>query len=308
MKNINVMEVIVIGLDSEYKVVDGKYEYSKTELKGTESKYIRIPWSIISNTEIDVKRAGIFSYLRIHCCLDDTVNFTIPSIVRWCGGKPDRKSGGTNDKYLNIVDVLSDMGYLTYLTERSKSLYMECEFNMDYYRKEYSNGYAAVYLDEINNIMNFKKNNSKDGFITNATILLVFAYLRYKIVRRPNELKPEERFPEQIKDRQERLPEAYSGNINDMAEEIGISSKTFLKIIDILECDLKLIATDRAYRIKNEDGEFRTPPTIFANTYKREHHYLLIDGDEYSRKEIKLKAQELQKYYKGYKINENKRK
>lgn len=298
----------MIELDNKYKVIDGKYEYSKIELKGKESKYIYIPWSIISDIEMDIKRVGIFSYLRIHCCLDDTIGFTIPRMVQWCGGKPDRKTNGTNDKYLNVVDILNDRGYLTYLTERSKSSYMECEFNMDYFYKDCSNGYAVIYLDEIKKIMNYKKSNIKDGFITNSTILLVFAYLRHKIRRRPNELKVEERYPEKVKNRRERLPEAYDGNINDMAKEIGISSKTFFKIIDILECELKLIVTDRAYRIKNNDGEFRTPPTIFTNVYKREDKYLLVVDEEYSRNEIELQAEKIKKYFKGYKINENKRK
>lgn len=297
-----------IESNNRYRVIDGKYEYPKTLLKGKESKYIYIPWSIISDTELDAKRVGIFSYLRIHCCLDDTVGFIVPNIVQWCGGKPDKRSNGSNDKYLNVIDALSDRGYLTYLTEKSKSSYMECEFNMNYYYEDCSNGYAVVYLDEIEKIMSYKKNNPKDGFITNTTILLVFAYLRHKIRRRPNELNPEERYPEKVKDRRERLPEAYDSNVDDIANEIGVSSKTLLKIIDILECDLKLIITDRAYRIKNDEGEFRTPPTIFANTYKRENDCLLAIGEEYSRNEIGLKAELIKKYFKGYKINENKRK
>lgn len=298
----------MIEVKNEYKIIDGKYEYSKIELKGKESKYIYIPWSIISDTELDIKRVGIFSYLRISCCMDNVIKFTVPDMVEWCGGKPDRKTNGSNDKFLNVIDCFSNIGYLTYLTERSKSSYMKCEFNMDYYQEDYSKGYVVIYLDEIEKIMNYKKNNSKDGFVTNTTILLVLAYLRYKIVRRPNELKPEERYPDKIKDRRERLPEAYGNNVNDMADEVGISVKTFLKIIDILECDLKLIVTDKAYRIKNDDGEFRTPPTIFANAYKREHTYLLITDNEYSRTEIELRAEQIKKYYKGYKINESKRK
>lgn len=301
--------VSTIELDNKkYKVYDDKYEYPKIKLKGKESKYVYIPWSIIADTELDVKRAGVFSYLRIHCCLDDTIGLVVPNMVQWCGGKPDKRTNGTNDKYLNVVDDLSDRGYLTYLTERSRSTYMECEFNMDYYNEERLNGYAVVYLDEIEKIMKYKKSNSKDGFITNPTILLVFAYLRYQIVRRPNELKPEERYSEKVKDRRERCPEAYDGNINDMANDIGISSKTFLKIINILEEELKLIVTDRAYRIKNEDGEFRTPPTIFANAYKRENDSLLVSGEEYSRNEIELKAAKIKKYFKGYEINKTKRK
>lgn len=297
----------MIELDSKYKVIDEKYEYSKTLLKGNESKYIYVPWSIISNTELDIKRIGIFSYLRIRCCLNDTIGFTIPNMVEWCGGKPDKRTNGSNDKYLSVVDDLSDIGYLTYLTNRSKSSYIECEFNMDYYYEDCSNGYSVVYLDEIKKIMNYQKNNSKDGFVTNTIILLVFAYLRHKIRRRSNELKPEERSPEGIKNRKERLPEAYDDNINNMADEVGISSKTFLKIIDILECDLKLIVTDRAFRIRNKDNEFRTLPTIFANAYKREDKYLLATGEEYSRNEIELKVENISKYC-NYVIDVSKRK
>ena len=43
-----------------------KYEYSVVKLKDTESKYIYIPLSIITNIELDTKRVGVFSYLRIH--------------------------------------------------------------------------------------------------------------------------------------------------------------------------------------------------------------------------------------------------
>ena len=139
-------------------------------------------------------------------------------------------------------------------------------------------------------------------------ILLVFAYFRNKIMRRPNELKPEERTPENIKLRQQRMPDAFDSNITAIAEEIGIHKQTLSKVIDILESELKLIVTDRAYRVKNKDGEFRTLPTIFANAYKREDKYLLVAGDDYSRIEIELKAENMKQCYQNYKIDKRKRK
>lgn len=288
--------------------VENRYEYTKTPLTDLESKYIYIPLSIISNTELDIKRVGIFSYLRIRCGLDNVIGFTIPDVVVWCGGKPDRKINSTNDKFLTVMDDLNSIGYLTYMTERNRSSYMKCKFNTQYYYEECSNGYAALYLDEIDKIINYQKKNSKDSTVTNTTILLVFAYFRNKIIRRPNELKPEERSSDKIKERRQRLPDAYSGNINDIANEIGISSKTLSKIIDILEYELNLIVTDRAYRVKNEDDEFRTLPTIFANAYKREDKYLLVTGEEYSRTEIELKAKNMKQFYQDYKIDKRKRK
>lgn len=291
-----------------YSVVDGKYEYREIPLDEHQSKYIYIPLSVITDTELDIRRVGIFSYLRVHYGLNNVIGFTISDMVEWCGGKSDRRVNGSNDKALLTLDALSNGGYLTYLTEKSRSSYMKCKFNTDYYVNECSNGYAVVYLDELEKIMSYKKENSKDSTLTNTSILLVFSYFRNKIRRRKNELMPEERSSDGIKKRREKIPEAFDSNINDIANEIGISPKTLSKIIDILEYDLELIVTDRPYRIKNKNDEFRTPPTIFANAYKRDDKYLLDTGDKYSREEIKQKAENMKQYYKGYKIDKNKRK
>lgn len=299
----------MIKIDIErHDVVNGKYEYSQVQLEGLSSKYIYIPLSVILDDELDIKRVGILSYLRIHCGLNDVVNFTIPDIVEWCGMKPNKRSNKSNDNFLSTINTLSSRGYLTYLTETSKSSYMKCKFDSAYYYDDCSNGFAILYLDEIEKILNYKKENSNDNVLNNTTILLVFSFLRHRIRRRQNELKPEERTHDGIKSRRERLPEAYSGNINDFANEIGISPKTFSKIIDILEYDLHLIVTDRAYRVKNEDNEYRTLPTIFANAYKRDDRYLLITGNNYSRAEIELKAENMKQHYQDYKIDKRKRK
>jgi DNA-binding MarR family transcriptional regulator len=303
-----VIKIDVINRQEPYTLVDGKYEYKRIQLEGSQSKYIYIPLSVITDAQLDIRRVGIFSYLRIHCGLNNVVNFTIPDIVEWCGGKPDRRVNGTNDKFLSTLDSFYNGGYLTYLTEKSRSSYMKCEFNIGHYYEACSNGYAAIYLDELEKIMDYKKENLKDSTLNNTTILLVFAYLRHKIRRRPNELMPEERTPDGIKKRKQRLPDAYDSNINDIANELNISSKTISKIIDILERELTLIVTDRAYRVKNEDDEFRTFPTIFANAYKREDKYLIDAGDDYSRKEIELKAENMKLHYQGYRIDKKKRK
>lgn len=305
--------MIIIGVNNShelnsYKPIDGKYEYNRIQLEGSESKYIYVPLSVITDTKLDLRRVAVFSYLRIHCGLNNIVNFTVPDIVEWCGGKPDRRANGSNEKVLLTLDSLNDGGYLTYLTEKSKSSYMKCKFDSDYYYDDCSDGFSVIYLDELEKIMSYKKANSKDGTLNNTIILLTFAFLRHKIRRRPNELKPEERYSINIKSRRERIPDAYSGIIIDMANEIGISPKTFSKIIDILECELHLIVTDRAYRVKNKDDEFRTLPTIFANAYKREYNYLLVAGDDYSRTEIELKAKSIKQYCQNYKIDKRKRK
>ena len=140
-----------------YTLVDGKYEYKRIPLEEYQSKYIYVPLSVITDTELDIRRVSIFSYLRIHCGLNNVIGFTVPDMVEWCGGKPDRRANGSNDKALATLDTLSDRGYLTYITEKSRSSYMKCKFDMDYYYDSCSDGYAAIYLDEIEKILNYQK-------------------------------------------------------------------------------------------------------------------------------------------------------
>lgn len=299
----------MIAIELDNRVLESnKYEYAMTPLIGLASNYISIPLSIILDDEIDIRRAAALSYLRCRCGIDGVVGFTIPSLVKWCGNKPDKRTNGINSKFLNVVDALNDRGYLTYLDEPSRTSYMECEFDLDYFYQECTGGFAIIYLDEIKKIMNYKKENAKDSFLTNSTLLLVFAYLRAKIYRRPNELRPEQRNAAAIEKRKRELPEAYEDSLVKIYEEIGISQKTFSKAIDVLEEDLGLIVTDKAYRTKNKKGEFRTPHTIFANAYKREGKYLLASGEKYSRSEIERKAEKMKEYYGDYEINRDKRK
>ena len=152
---------------NEYQLVDGKYEYKKIPLQDLQSKYIYIPLSLITDTELDVKRVSIFSYLRVYCGLNNIINFTVPDIVEWCGAKPDRRTNGTNDKVLSAIDCLSSKGYLTYLTETSKSSYIKGKFDTEYYFAQCQNGFAVIYLDEIESIMNYQKINSKDNTVNN---------------------------------------------------------------------------------------------------------------------------------------------
>lgn len=295
-------------MDSE-EGKDYRYEYTTTPLNGLASKHISIPASIITDADLDVKRVGIFSYLRIRCGFDDMIHFTIPDMIEWCGNKPAKGADGINSKFLSIVDAYSGRGYLTYKTKQSRNSYMKCEFNTDYFRQECtSNGFALVYLDEIEKIMNYKKANTKDSLLTNTAILLVFAYLRYKINRRPNELRPEDRGDEGVANRKAVFPDAYADSIMNIADILGMSSKTLSRIIDILECQLGLIITDRAYRTKNKNDEYRTPYTIFTNAYKREGRYLLNTEKDYSRIEAENKSVQLNKIYGDYKINKDKRK
>ena len=113
---------------------------------------------------------------------------------------------------------------------------------------------------------------------------------------------PEERYPDMIKDRQKRCPEAYADSYKHIASELGISERTVSESVKILE-KFQLIVYKEAYHIKSEECDYVTPYTMFANFEKRENKYLLDSGLRYAYSEMERKAKQIDKNsVKGYKL------
>jgi len=293
------------------------YEYpSPTILTGLSSKYIAIPSSIILNTDMDSKRVAVFSYFMIHKGLCDDIYFSVPDVVKWCGLKPDTRADGVSKKFVDVINDLKNEGYLTYSEELGKVSPLRGEFDTEKVIDEcQTESFAIIYSDELKAIINYKKENNKDAFLNSTTLLLVFAFFRNAIYRRPNKLRPEERnvsnlnnHDVDIERRRSLYPEAYADTYKDISDKIGLSARTISKAVDVLEQQLGLLVTDAAYRVKNDEGKFNTQQTIFANAYKREREFLLAIGEEYSRDEIERKAENIRKYNNSYVIDKRKRK
>lgn len=301
---------------SEIGKVNEVYEYpSPVKLTGQASKYICIPASVIYDIDIDVKRVAVFSYLMKKKGLDNTIGLTIPLLVNWCGLKPDKRSNGVSQKFIDVINEFKYMGYLTYSDELTKTSHMEIEIDSDkIYELCQNETFSILYLDEIEKIMNYK-NDDKDKYFNNTVLLLVFAYFRNMIYRRGNKLRLDEINVDNMKSheydleyRRSHSPEAYYDTYNTISERIGISARLISKAVSILEQELGLLVVDEAYRVRNGDGEFRTQYTLFANAYKREGEFLLADGDSYSRLEIEMKAKIIKKSNSKFIIDKSKRK
>lgn len=280
-----------------------KYEYRfPKELGIDKSNYIRIPMSLLVDNELDKNRVAVYAYIAMYRGLNNKVLFSIPQFLKWAGFKSDTHTGGINDKVLGTLNELNEKGYFVYLDEMTKTSTTEIEVDLKFINEECEGDFAFVYIDEIEKIMKLKKSNPKDAHLNSFSVLLTFAFLRRKIFRRINELKPEERYPEKVKDRRERCPEAYASTYIEIADEIGLSSSTVSKAVKILS-DLKLIVFEEAYHVRMEDGEFRTPYTMFTNYEKREDKYLLDSGIEYAHAEMIYKMKQINKYTKNiYKL------
>lgn len=277
-----------------------RYEYSSpVELDAISGNYFAVPASIIMDTDMTEKRATVFSFFSIYRGLNSSLFFSINNIVKWTGKQPNRHANGINSKIIQVIECLRDGGYLTLSEELNNSSCMEATLNLYKISEECDNDrFAIIYLDELNKIMGYQNPNAKDVFLNSDVILLVFAYLRMKIYRRRNKLFLEEISVDNqnnhqldIDTRRLRSPDAYDCYYYEIAEELGLTSRTVSKAVDVLN-ELGLIYSEPLPRIKYE-SKWRTDHTVFCNAYKREGNYLLISGSQYYLTEVENKKRKL---------------
>lgn len=280
-----------------------KYEYRKPkELDIDKANYIMLPMSVALDTELDKCRMALLAYIAMYKGLNGRMLFSIPKFVEWAGFKSDSRTGCINEKVLDVLNELSHLGYIIFYGDNpTKTSVFELIIDRRFLSEMCGNNFCILWVDEIERIMKYERSNLKDTHLNSFSVFLVFTYLRRNIFRRSNELQPEECYPEKIKSRKERLPEAYAITYKEIGEKLGLSQNTVTKAVKILE-QLKLIVVEEAYRIKMEDGEYRTPYTMFANYEKREDKYLLDSGIEYAHREMELKVKQIEKYSPYYKL------
>ena len=277
-----------------------RYEYSSpVELDAISGNYFAVPASIIMDTDMTEKRATVFSFFSIYRGLNSSLFFSINNIVKWIGKQPNRHSNGINSKIIHVIEYLRDEGYLTLSEELNNSSCMEATLNLSKISEECENDrFAIIYLDELNKIISYQNPNAKDVFLNSDVILLVFTYLRMKIYRRRNKLFLEEinvdnqnNHQLDIDTRRLRSPDAYDCYYYEIAEELGLTSRTVSKAVDVLN-ELGLIYSESLPRIKYEN-KWRTDHTVFCNAYKRESNCLLISGSQYYLTEVENKKRKL---------------
>ena len=291
-------------------------EYKEyTQLTGSAAKFISIPMSLITDIDLDVKRVAAYLYCRKRMTFEDDFSFYITDMIKWCGYVPNRHANGINEKMINTLSELESEGYFEINEKKvSNSTITHGTFNLDKVNEECSYGFAILYLDEIEKIINYKI-TGQTKYHNIPVLLLVFAFLRGSIFRRPNKLGYIDRNTDgtnnaelDIQRRKEKFPEAYNSTFVEIGEELGLTANAVSKAVSVLE-ELELIKISRAYSYsvgKDKKGKeaYQTPNSIFANAYKREGSHLLDAGLTYAEHEIKRKEKLMQQFNSRYKRKE----
>ena len=104
--------------------------------------YVKIPREIIYDKDLGDKRVIIFSYLCARRALDDTVAFSITELCHWSNLKPNYRDGKINQKYYEVLLLLSHYGYFvecpdfeSCLRESTNSVkYQQVKLNIEKFR------------------------------------------------------------------------------------------------------------------------------------------------------------------------------
>ena len=253
--------------------------------------YVKIPREIIYDKDLSSKRVIIFSYLCARRSLDDTVAFSTTELCHWSKLKPNYRDGKINQKYYEVLLLLSHDGYFESCPDFEKCLkentnsvkYQQVQLNIEKF--DVPDNFGIIYFDELEKILNFKEElEGKDidlARMSSAYILLLLSYIRVNMNR--------------IKDK----PFCCYRYFKTISEDIGLSERYIGRIVDILE-ELKIIKCQpmkRGSYIKDGEKKFLTTPKVFAD-YRRfihDEHSQKIDNKYDPCEEIKKQIQFLDK-------------
>ena len=288
-----------------FKTMRTIYEYSKPiRLKDVTGNYIQIPSTIICNEDMQKNRVTIFSYLLMCRGLNYKSNITINDIVAWLGRKPDGHSNGINHKISTAINQIKELDYIDFENEVSNTLLTKVYINMNEIIEACRSSMCGiVYIDEIEKIINYRA-TTKTGYQNVDVMLMVFAYLRMMITRRPNKLMETEIIcreectdAELIENRRKYNPDGYNDYFSNIAEELGINEREVSRAVTALK-KIGLIYFESMNNFSSS-GETRTGQTVFCNMYKREGSYLLEEGKEYNKREIENKISKCKAVWKN---------
>lgn len=221
--------------------------------------YVKIPREIIYDKDLSSKRVLIFSYLCARRSLDDTVAFSTTELCHWSKLKPNYRDGKINQKYYEVLLLLSHYGYFEScpnfeecLKENTNSVkYQQVQLNIEKF--DVPDNFGIIYFDELDKILNFKEELESKNIVftrmSSAYILLLLSYIRVNLNRTDGK------------------PFCCYRLFQKISDDIGLSERYIGRIVDILE-ELKIVKCQPMRRekyIKDGKEKYLTTPKVFTD-------------------------------------------
>lgn len=213
--------------------------------------------------------------------MDDTVAFSIPELVKWTGLLPNYHKGKINEKYLDVLELLSHYGYFESCPDFQKlktignsNEYYKAQLNIAKFDTP-DDGFGIIYFDELQKIINFQKELENENIdtsrLSSAYILLTLAYIRVNIRKNTDQ------------------PQCCYRLYKTISEDIGLSERYITRIVEVLDL-MDIIKFKECKRERYKDGNgkygFLTTPKIFTNyrRFKRDDNNNITLDKEYDYK------------------------
>ena len=180
--------------------------------------------------------------------------------MKWTGLLPNYHKGKINEKYLDVLELLSHYGYFDSCPnfEKLKSIgnsneYYKTQLNISKFDTP-DDGFGIIYFDELFKIINFKEELKMEKLDTSilsaAYILLLLAYIRVNINKHTDK------------------PKCCYRLYKTISEDIGLSERYISRIVEILDVmNIVKYQESKRERYKDSDGKygFLTTPKVFAD-------------------------------------------
>lgn len=253
--------------------------------------YVKIPREIIYDKNIGDKRVIIFSYLCSRRALDDTVAFSISELCHWSYLKPNYHEGKINQKYLEVLELLSHYGYfvdcpdfgLLAKEKKNSTDYYNIKINIEKF--DIPDNFGIIYFDELEKILNYKEvlkdKNIDLSRMSSAYILLLLSYLRVNMNRDITK------------------PLCCYRLFQKISEDTGLSERYISRIVEILDVmNIVKYQEGKRTRYNKTDGAygFITAPKVFADYHrfiKDEYNNSKLDENYDYRVEIQKQIENL---------------
>lgn len=244
-----------------------------------EINYVTIPKEIIYDKDLGDKRVIVYSFLCCHRALNDSVGFSVPELVKWTGLMPNYHKGKINEKYLDVLELLSHYGYFESCPdfEKLKSIgnsneYYKAQLNIEKF--DIPKEFGIIYFDELQKIINFKEELKKENIdtsrLSSAYILLLLAYIRANINRSDDK------------------PRCCFRLYKTISEDIGLSERYISRIVEILDVMniVKFAECKRGRYQKDGEYKFVTTSKVFADyrKFKKDCNGNIALDNEYNYK------------------------
>lgn len=225
-----------------------------------------IPKDLIYDKTINENRIAVYSYFFIRQGLDDTVGFSSNHLVKWCGYSIDYHKGRINEKINTIVNQLSENNYFNLEGHVSADILTIANLNQEKFCPD--SQFALIYDDELDKIRNFKKHTKDVTRMSSSILLLVLSYLRVNMLRRQDKY---------IGNKSDKPEFCYRYYIN-IEKDIGISNRYISRAVKILS-EMGILAYMELPRYKDENGNWHTEVTLFADKYRYKDNSKSLDND-----------------------------